>query len=342
MPRIIGQFAAATVALGLIFGFATSGISKTSLKLSSTPPGTSPFLYLSAFADIANKYVPEVDIHVNATGVATRHYLEATRGTIDLFYSTPLFHGWMAKGKRFYAKIKNGPEVAKKASVLMNFKLGIYHVLTREDSGIKSLMEIKGKKVFLGPPAGGATFIATGIIEGSTGYKHGKEFSVLRLGWGAGLNAFRDRQVDVVVNPNPIPAAVLQQIALTTKIRFLGIPEKKLNSPRIKRLLGSPGRTKELIMPNAYGKNQTNTKPVITVGSWGGIGIRTGVSDEIAYKMTKAFWENLGEIHKKSAGFRDAIKLKNALYQIASPVHAGAVRYYKEIGMKVPEHLITK
>ena len=56
--------------------------------------------------------------------------------------------------------------------------------------------------------------------------------------------------------------------------------------------------------------------------------------------MTKAFWEILGEIHKKSAGFRDAIQLKNAHYQIASPLHGGAVKYYKEIGIKVPEHLI--
>ena len=128
----------------------------------------------------------------------------------------------------------------KKVSTLLSLKLAIYHVLTRANSGIKTLKDIKGRKVFLGPPAGGATFIATAIVEGSTGYKQGKDFSVLRLGWGAGLDAFRDRQIDVVVNPNPVPAAVLQQIALTTKIRFLGIPEDKMSSKRIKGLAGQP------------------------------------------------------------------------------------------------------
>ena len=326
----------------LALGLAPAVSAKTVLKLSSTPPGTAPFLYLSAFANMVNKHVSDVEVQINATGVATRHYVEATRGTIDLFYNTPLFHGWMVKGARFYKKVKHGPEIAKKVSTLLSFKLAIYHVLTRADSGIKSLKDIKGRKVYLGPPAGGATFIATGIVEGSSGYKLGKDFTVLRLGWGAGLDAFRDRQVDVVVNPNPVPAAVLQQIALTTKVRFLGIPQDKLGTKRIKGLLGSPGRTKESLAPDAYGKNQVNTKPVITVGSWGGIGVRSSISPDLAYKMTKAFWDNIGEVYKKAAGFRDAIKFKNALKQIASPLHPGAARYYREKGVKIPARLLAK
>ena len=254
-----------------------------------------------------------------------------------MFYAFPLQHQWMTHGKGPYRKLKSGPEIAKKASALLALKSAVYQVLVRADSGIKSLMDIKGKKAFLGPPAGGATFIATAIIEGSTGYKHGKDFSVLRLGWGAGVDAFRDRQIDLLVNPNPLPAAVLQQIAVTTKIRFLGIPKSKLNSPAIKRLLGTPGRTLETIPPGVYGKNQVNETPVISVGSWGGVGIRSGVSNEIAYKMTKAFWANIDEVYKKAVGFKSAITIENAFKEMASPLHPGAARYYKEIGMSIPK-----
>ena len=80
----------------------------------------------------------------------------------------------------------------------------------------------------------------------------------------------------------------------------------------------------------------------MTVGSWGGVGIRTAILPEIAYKMTKAFWSNIGEIHKKAAGFKDSIKLENAMKEMASSLHPGAARYYKEIGMNIPRHLVAK
>ena len=342
MHKTLSTLGIISIAVALSTGLVHDSDAKTRLKLSSTPPGTSPYLYLSAFADVVNRHSPDIEIQVNATGVATKHYVDATRGTVDLFYAFPLQHQWMIKGQGPYKKVKSGPEIAKKASALLALKSSVYQVLVRADSGIMTMMDIKGRKAFLGPPAGGATFIATSIVEGATGYKQGKDFSVLRLGWGAGVDAFRDRQIDVLVNPSPLPAAILQQIAITTKIRFLGIPKSKMNTPRIKKLFGSPGRTIETIQPGVYGKNQVNDEPVVTVGAWGGIGIRSSVSNDVAYKITKAFWSNISEVHKKAVGFKDAIKLENAFTEMASPLHPGAARYYKEIGMTVPGSMPSK
>ncbi len=324
---------AATLSLCLL---AVSAHAQTTLKASSTRPGTPPFLFVSAFTDIVNQYAGDIRIQLNATGVATKHYVEATQGTVDVFYSSPLMHVWMTNGTRVFKNIQHGPEVAKKASVLFNFKLGTYHVVTHADSGIRSIADFKGKTIFLGPPAGAATVIAAGIVKGASGLEGGKDFTVRKLPWGAGIDAFRNRQVAAMIQPGAIPSASIQQIALTTRIRLLGIPKDRLNSEDARKLFASAGRTQDVIEPGTYGRNQVNTESVVTVGSWGGIGIRSSVPDEIAYRMTKVFWENIGEVYKKAAAFKSAIQRENVFNQIASPLHPGARRYFEEIGLKMP------
>ena len=79
----------------------------------------------------------------------------------------------------------------------MSYELGLYHPVVYEASGIKEFKDIKGKKVFLGPPAGIATRNTTLIIEAMTGYRPGKDFQQVKMDWGPAQQAFQDRKFDV-------------------------------------------------------------------------------------------------------------------------------------------------
>ena len=57
-----------------------------------------------------------------------------------------------------------------------------------------------------------------------------------------------------------------------------------------------------------------------------------GVKEETAYQMTKAIYENLGELAAAHAAAR-AIKLESALEGMPVPLHPGAARYYRESGL---------
>ena len=322
---------------------AMSGVAEaqTKLRVVSTPPGTGPFSYLAAVADMINKHADGVEAHVAGHGKATRHYVDATRGNVDIFFSQPLYHVWMTKGQRIFAKVKNGPEVANKASALFAINVAIFHFITREDSGIRELSDLKGKKVYLGPPGGGATFITTRTVQAATGLEAGKDFEVLKVGWNAGFQAFQDRQIDVVARGNLLPAAAIQQLVLTSKLRFLGIPKSKLEAPGVVNFLKMPGVTVAVIPKGIYGKNHTNETGVTTTSVWGQVGIRTDIDANVVYKITKAFWEHIDEVHRKSVGFKD-LTLANAFRETASPIHPGAVKYYREIGVEVPERLLHK
>ena len=65
------------------------------------------------------------------------------------------------------------------------------------------------------------------------------------------------------------------------------------------------------------------------------------VDEEAVYKVTKAFWENIGDIHK-TAVFLKQVTKETAFTSVNVPLHKGAYRYYKEAGFNIPENIIPK
>ena len=68
------------------------------------------------------------------------------------------------------------------------------------------------------------------------------------------------------------------------------------------------------------------------------IGTHAGVSDDVVYNATKAFWENIDEVHN-TAFFLKEVSLDTAFVSVNVPLHAGALRYYEEAGVSIPEAL---
>ena len=310
------------------------------IKMSTLGPGSSPNLVMTTFATIVNqKTGGAIEVQVNATGAATKHAIEAAQGKIDLFMFSPLVYSLMEQKKAMYAKVADAPELAKKLRGLFAFPIGVYHIATYADSGITSMQDIKGKKVFLGPPSGAATRIMGGLVSALTGYKAGKDFEAVKLGWGPAAQAFQDGQLDVYMNPTNAPSPVFQQVALTRKIRFLGIPRDKLQDPNVKKLYDRPGGAVGVLPKGTYGKNQVNDSDVITIKAVVGIGAGEHVKAEDVYTMLKTFWSNVGGESKGTPWLRQ-IKLQDAFEQMNVKLHPGAVKYYREVGMKIPEKLL--
>ncbi len=61
------------------------------------------------------------------------------------------------------------------------------------------------------------------------------------------------------------------------------------------------------------------------------------LDEEVVYQVTKAIWEHVDELHEAAAWMKDVISLDKALDFIPSRLHPGAERYYREIGMTIPE-----
>lgn len=336
MKPIAAFFAMAFIAT---IGLAPQGAgAKDIYRMSTLGFGTSAYVVFNSFANIVNSGVPEVEIQISSTGPATQHMVEAARGRIDFFTMSPTMWNAMSGQTAMFATLENAAELSNNVAVVFNFPVGVYHLVTYADSGISKLEDLEGKSVYLGPPGGAATKVMMDMVRGATGLVPDEDFSVAKLGWNAGHQAFQDRQLDAAMFLGNVPASAVNQLALTSRIRLLGIEQRHLdkNDPILVHTFERPGGFLVGIPPDAYGDNQVNTQPAQSPGVIVGLATRRDMDEETVYRMTKTWWENVESVHSVAPWMAN-ISVEGALRELNAPLHPGAARYYREIGLEVPE-----
>lgn len=326
------------IATTLAAGSAGAASGQELLRLSTLGAGTSPYLVMSTFANVVSEELETVEIGVNATGAATRHALEAARGETDFIMSSPNVHYFMSEGLAMYEPVGDAPELAQELRSLFAFPLGPYHIVTYADSGIERLEDLEGKRVFLGPPGGAALTTAGQFVNAATGLEPDEDFDVVQLGWDAAAQSFQDGQLDVYINPTLAPSPVIEQIAFARPIRLLGFTEEQLDREEMEGPLNRLGATLDVIAADAYGSNQVNETEVTTIGSNVSIAVGNHLSEEIVYDVMRAFWDRIDEIHQAQPWMQQ-VTLDGAFVDLNMPLHAGALRFYDEMGIEVPEDL---
>ena len=91
----------------------------------------------------------------------------------------------------------------------------------------------------------------------------------------------------------------------------------------------------------AKGSYPGQEKEINTIAQPNFLAVNDNVDEEHVYKLTKTMYENLTFL----AAIHPAVKVMNiqkAMDGLPVPLHPGAVRYYKEVGLTVPAHLIVK
>lgn len=330
-------------ALAAAFTLATSATAEAADKrytLGSLGAGTTPFLVNTAWAKAVNKYVPGHKIQVSAVGAATKHQVLVIKRRMDFAMGAQVAYRLMAFEIGPFKKLKNGLEMSKGLSSLFSYPIGLYHAVVYENSGIKSYKGLKGKKVFLGPPAGVATRNVIMIVDAMTGLKPGKDFTQVKMGWGPAAQAFQDRKFDVWILPSAAPSPAISQLALTNKIRLLPLDKSSFNHPSWKKYFSQPARFIDSIDPKVYGKNLVNSEPVLTTGAYVGMSVRSDMDEDLVYRMMKAFWDHLDEAHALSVQLKDTLTTKLATQAMSGRVHPGAIRYWKERGIPIKKPLV--
>ena len=309
---------------------------KDILRMSTLGPGTSPNLVMTTFASIVNGALPDYEIQLNATGAATRHVLEVAMGRSDFCMSSPAIHALMRRQAAMYEKIEQAPELVNNLRTVLNFPMGVYHIAIYDSSGITSIDQIAGKRVFLGPPGGAAYATMARLFKAVAGLEEGTDYEAVKLGWDAAAAAFQDGNLDVYCNPTNAPSPALTQIAVTNKIRFLGIPADALETEGVQALVGRPGFSAATLPAGIYGDNQANEGDVTTLGVTVGIVTNKDADEEMIYQMTKAFYEGVKEAGESAPWLR-AITPEGAVQDINLPLHPGSLRALTELGVEIPD-----
>lgn len=315
--------------------FSVAGASAQIYKGETAGVGDPVHTMFVAFANQAAK--ADVSIQVNAGQTLTKSMLKGAKGEISFFSSVPTLANLMAGKKAMYKKIEEAPELAKNLRAVLGFKAGAYHPVTLAGSGIEKWEDLKGKTVFTGPPAGSASRTSEALIKIITGYEAGKDYKAVRLSWGEGYAALADSKIDMMVRPAEVGSANIEQFGLSGEFRVLSIPDTARDSDAMQKLFGRPGRGMMTFDGGIY-KGQQTSGEITALGFFQFVGTHKDMDEEIVYKATKAFWENIAEV-QATAYFLKEVTKQSAFTSINVPLHAGALRYYKEANFDIPEEL---
>lgn len=306
-----------SVIVGVSWQYSMAGeVTRLSIGTAGTGGGLYP--YGGAVANVVSKYEPDLDVTVEATGGSVEDYklldqkkIEMATVSYDVTYQA------------FY-DFKNSKHFKDKVDVraLFNMYTQPTHVVTLEDSDVKKIQDIKGKRIGVGSPGSG-TEVKSRVILQALDISY-KDFTPEFLTFTEAAEALQDKTIKAEFVGSPIPNSSIASLALTNGIRLVPFSD----SERDKIVKDYPYLTKAVIPGGAYKgvDTDTNTVAVQTV-----MVCRTDLPDDVVYKFVKAVFEHKDELNVIHPSFKETT-LENAT-PVIIPVHPGAVKYYKEKGV---------
>lgn len=203
-----------------------------------------------------------------------------------------------------------------------------FMVLTRVRDWVPTLADLRGLRVNIGAPASGSevTFHELLAARGWSPTDFSR-LSGLRTSLQAG--ALCNGQVDAIsfVAANPVP--VMQEATFACRSRFVPLDQDFAHALIARYPYYVPAEVPGGLYPN-------NPDPVPTIGVRAIVVASSDTSDDVIYEITKRVFENLAELRTLHLAFATA-SAEDMLDQcVFAPVHAGAARYYREAGLKMP------
>lgn len=202
------------------------------------------------------------------------------------------------------------------------------HVVTVESTGIKSMADLKGKRVSTGSPGSATEVMAFRLIE-AAGLDKDKDLKRERLGVAESVNAVKDRKLDAFFWVGGLPTAAVTDLASTPGMTIQMIDHASL----VSKMNATHGNLYiEDTIPSSMYKGMAGDNKQASVMNV--LVANQKMDDKTAYEIVKTIFEkrdDLIAVHKEAEQF----KLENQK-AAASPVpfHPGAVKYFTERGLK--------
>jgi uncharacterized protein len=200
----------------------------------------------------------------------------------------------------------------------------LVHIVVTQASGVKSVRELKGKRVALGPAGSGTEQNALQIL-GIYGIGEGDLRAGVRVSFTAAVEQLKAGVVDAAFFTTARGAPVVAEAFGAGKLELLGVGASAGEALGRKY----PFYTIGAIPANTY-KGQGREVAAVSVMAM--LVARSALSEELVYRFTKAVFDDLPELYAAHAAARN-LTLQTALVGMALPLHRGAERFFREKGI---------
>lgn len=307
---------------GAAFGVASLGLTAPVAKaefINVLTGGTSGVYYPLGVA-LSELYAAGIDgartqVQATKASVENLNLLSTGRGEVAFALGDSVVAGWKGdKDAGFKAELTNLRAIG-----------GIYNnyiqIVAEKSSGISSLEDLKGKTISVGAPASGTELNAREIFKAAD-MSYDDMGRVEFLPFSESAELIKNRQLQSTLQSAGLGAAFIKDLATTHDITIVAIPAEvveKIGPPYI-----------ATVIPAGTYDGQDADVPTAAVTNI--LVTSDKVSDETVYAMTKLMFENIDKL-KAAHSAAAALDPAKAVKDLPIPLHPGAEKYYREIGV---------
>jgi len=315
------------VALFFVLALACNGLAQDEIyRMASGGPGGVYYHHASGFGQYIDENVAGIRLTVDVSAGSVENVRrvdqkEAEFGLAFIYNAYEAFKGMEEWGwEKEYSNLRG---IAMYLWPETNW-------VTLKQKNIKSVEDLRGKKVSLGPPGSGSAVIAERMMK-ALGVFDDIRGSYLPFADAAA--ALKDGQIDVFVGPGGYPAASLTEVATTHDMVLISLTDEELD----KCLKELPGSVKGTVPAGAY---RGLEQPVQQTVSPSLVIVNKDVPVESVYKIVSTFFteEGLtyaGNIHQD---WKRVLPIdQRVLEGMVIPLHPEAAQYWEELGLEIPE-----
>lgn len=289
------------------------------LSIGSAPPGGAFFVVGGAIAEVINENRGERDWQVTneATKGSQENIHRLARGELDLALSNSAITYFAVRGEA-------GWDGAEPMRAVMTLAPNVALFITAQDSGIRTIADLRGERVVLGPAGAGFEFFLRPLVEA-----HGvalDELTELHATQSGAVDMLADGSAAAAFLGGAVPTASITQASSSQDIFFIPFDDGAIRELTERYPFFAPAE-----IPAGTYRGQEEDFEGLDVGSMHLI-TSAERSADLIYELTRTIYENREAVVAKHAAGR-AINPRNVVRDTGTEFHPGAVRYYREIGI---------
>ena len=304
-----------TLAVAAVLCSAAASAQAQQVKLMTGPQGGSWYPLGGAIANMAGKAGMKVQVLPGA-GIANVKAVQGGKADMGFANSISTVDG-VAGRAPFDAKADN---VCNVATLYPQY----FQVVANADSGINSIGDFKSKPVAVQPKGNTAEFITQQALE-VYGLKYPELGRVSFVSYTDAVSLMKDNNAQAFTLGTTVPASSIMDLASARDIKIVPIPDDKFQA--MKKL--NPGYTKLIIAAGSYPKQ---TQDVQTIGYATHMIARCDLDEKVVYQVLKQMTDNKADLVAITKAM-SATTPKMMAEDIGVPLHKGAERFYKEVGV---------
>ncbi|MCU0561003.1 MAG: TAXI family TRAP transporter solute-binding subunit [Desulfobacterales bacterium] len=325
MKRKLGVFLLVVLVAAVIGTPAMGQTGKTRISVGGNGVGGVYYIYAGALSTIINEKVPNAQATVEVCpGSSVEH---VTRMQINDIQIGPAMNDVVFQAVKGVNRFNKPHEKVRTLFAMYPAEL---QGASLEKAGLTTPQSLVGKRVSIGNPGTGTSVMTAAVFE-ALGIDL-KSMKIQNLNWNEGAQAIRNDSLDVQFGAIAAPAPFIMDLSATHKVALVNFSDEELAKIQAKYEYYAPLTIKAGTYPEI-------TVDVKTPGIWNSMLATADLSDDLAYQITKAVFENIPALQKVYKG-ADWATPENTVKFAVAPLHPGAVKFYKEKGLTIPSRLM--